>query len=173
MELTDIAPLSRWETLEQDIYSKFNFQGSVFNPDGIRITGVKNWSNDLCPTIKGSEKGQSYICSVAHMNMNAIARNTKETVVEECDAGFSKVVVPIFWEDEFLGVAGGCGLIAEDGEADTFAVTQIAGLPEEQVETLATDLPTITQADLNRAADFIRDQINLILADHRAGGTAH
>ena len=139
MELTDICPLSAWETLENEIFEKFNFQGSVFNPEGIRITEVKNWSNQLCPAIKSTEKGQSFICSVAHMNMTAIAKNTGATVVEECDAGFSKIVVPIYLEDEFLGVAGGCGLVAEDGEADTFAVTQMAGIDESRVEALAKE----------------------------------
>ncbi len=167
MELTDICPLSRWETLENDIFEKFSFQGSVFNPAGIRITQVKNWSNKLCPAIKATEKGQSYICSVAHMNMTAIAKNTRKSMEEECDAGFTKIVVPIYLKDEFLGVAGGCGLVAEDGEADTFAVTKIAEMEEAQVEDLARDLPTISSEKLAEARNFIQDQIAQILDDHK------
>ena len=173
MELTDIGPLSRWEELENAIFEKFNFQGSVFNPKGIRITQVKNWSNKLCPAIKSTEKGQSYICSVAHMNMSAIAKNTQTTVVEECDAGFSKIVVPIFFQDEFMGVAGGCGLIAEDGEADTFAVNKIAEIDETQVEELAKDLPMISAEDMDAAASFIETQVTQILSEYAddKGGT--
>ncbi len=166
MELTDICPLSTWETLENDIFKKFNFQGSVFNPKGIRITEVKNWSNDLCPAIKSTEKGQSYICSVAHMNMNAIAKNTKATVVEECDAGFSKIVVPIYLEDEFLGVAGGCGLVAEDGEADTFAVNKITDMDEEKVQALAKDIPVISAEKMEAAVEFIETQVARILTEY-------
>lgn len=173
MELTDICPLSRWETLENQIFEKFNFQGSVFNPGGIRITQVKNWSNDLCPAIKSTEKGQTYICSVAHMNMSTIAKNTRTRVTEECDAGFSKIVVPIFHEDEFLGVAGGCGLIAEDGEVDTFAVTKITEIDEERVETLARDLPVISATDLAAAQDFIEAEVSRILAEYKAGTLAN
>lgn len=174
MELTDICPLSTWEDFENAIFGKFNFQGSVFNPEGIRITEVKNWSNDLCPAIKSTEKGQSYICSVAHMNMNAIAKNTKATVVEECDAGFSKVVVPIYVEDEFLGVAGGCGLVSEEeGEADTFAVTKITGMDEEKVEALAKDIPTISEAKLEEAINFIESEIARLLAEYKAKNLAN
>ncbi len=47
MELTDICPLSRWETLENDIFELFKFQGSVFNPKGIRIpsfnSSMRRW----------------------------------------------------------------------------------------------------------------------------------
>ncbi len=173
MELLDICPLSRWEALENAIFEKFNFQGSVFNPQGIRITEVKNWSNKLCPAIKSTEKGQSYICSVAHMNMSAIAKNTQSKVVEECDAGFSKIVVPIFFQDKFLGVAGGCGLVAEDGEADTFAVNKIAEIEVTEVEKLAQDLPVISAEKMAAAASFIETQVAQILSEYAGKGVAN
>ena len=173
MELTDICSLSRWETLENDIFKKFNFQGSVFNPDGIRITEVKNWSNELCPAIKATEKGQSYICSMAHMNMTAIAKNTQTRVVEECDAGFTKIVIPVFYNEAFLGVVGGCGLVADDGEADTFAVTKITEMDEDKAEELATDLPIISAADIEAASQFMEEQVAEILAGHDTGNLAN
>ena len=173
MELTDICPLSRWEDLEHAIFEKFGFQGSVFNPEGIRITEVKNWSNELCPAIKSTDKGQSYICSVAHMNMTTIAKNTGKRVEEECDAGFSKIVVPIIHKDEFIGVAGGCGLVAEDGEADTFAVTKITDMDEDRVEALAENLPTITPEKMAAAADFIESEVARILSACDAGPPAN
>jgi len=47
MELTDICPLETWEALENNIFTKFNFQGSVFNPKGIRISQVQiSWILD-------------------------------------------------------------------------------------------------------------------------------
>ncbi len=167
MELIDICPLPRWEELENEIFNRFHFQGSVFNPEGIRITEVKNWSNRLCPAIKSTPKGQSYICSVAHMNMTAMVKNSREPAVEECDAGFTKVVVPIYVEDQFLGVAGGCGLILEGDEADTFAVTKIADLPEEEVEALAGDLATVSQKNVDDTVAFIQDQLTELIAAWR------
>lgn len=167
MQLTDICPLSRWETLEQDIFNRFKFQGSVFTPDGIRITEVKNFSNRLCPAIKKTEKGQSYICSVAHMNMTAMVKTSREPAVEECDAGFTKVVVPIYVDDAFLGVAGGCGLMARGDEADTFAVTKIAGIPEDEVASLAEGIPVISPETLDQAVGFIQDQVAELIAAYR------
>lgn len=173
MELTDIGPLSVWETLENNIFAKFNFQGSVFNPQGMRITQVKNWSNDLCPAVKATEKGQSYICSVAHMSMTAMAKNTKKPVIEECDAGFMKLVVPIFLDDEFIGVAGGCGLLSQDGDADTFAVNKIAGIDEKTVEELTRELPVITDEDMAKAQVYIQNEVAAILAGHDKNTDLH
>ena len=167
MELKDICPLATWEALENNLFTKFNFQGSVFDPKGIRITQVKNWSNDLCPAIKATEKGQSYICSVAHMNMTAMAKNSKEAVIEECDAGFIKLVVPIIYNDEFIGVAGGCGLLTEDGDADIYAVNKIAGIEEATAYKLAEELPVITHEELAAATVYLQDQVALILDGYR------
>ena len=64
MELTDIAPLETWLELEQRINERSGLNASVFNVDGLRITDFVKWANSLCPEIKGTEKGQSYICSV-------------------------------------------------------------------------------------------------------------
>ncbi|MBU0970773.1 MAG: PocR ligand-binding domain-containing protein [Proteobacteria bacterium] len=166
MELTDICPMETWEALENNLYTKFNFQGSVFNPRGIRISQVKNWSNDLCPAIKATKNGQSYICSTAHMNMSAMAEKTKGLVMEECDAGFIKLVVPIIYDGEFLGVAGGCGLLAEDGDADIFAINKIAGIEETTAEELAQELPVITREELAAAGAYLQEQVLRILDAH-------
>ena len=166
MELTDICPLKTWETLENNLFAKFNFQGSVFNPEGIRISQVKNWSNDLCPAIKATKNGQTYICSAAHMNMNALAKKSQAPVIEECDAGFVKLLVPIIYKDEFLGVAGGCGLLTEDGDADTFAINKMAGIDEATVEKLTQELPVITQEDLDAAGTYLQEQVALIMDDY-------
>ena len=166
MELTDICPLETWEALENNLFTKFNFQGSVFNPKGIRISQVKNWSNDLCPAIKATENGQTYICSAAHMNMTALAKKSQAPIIEECDAGFVKLLVPIIYKDEFLGVAGGCGLLTEDGDADTFAVNKIAGIDEATIEKLTRELPVITQEDLDAASTYLQEQVTLMMENY-------
>ena len=164
MELTDLCPLKTWENLENELFEKFNFQGSVFTPDGVRITDVKNFNNQLCPAIKAHEKGQTYICSAAHMNMTAMAKNLGKPVVEECDAGLTKLVVPIFYENTFLGVAGGCGLLTEGNDVDTFAITKIAEMNEALVTDLAGTVPRISSDLIATVSTFIQERVAQILA---------
>jgi ligand-binding sensor protein len=167
MKITDICPLETWEALEKELFEKFNFQGSVFTPEGVRISGVKNFSNPLCPAIKANEKGQTFICSAAHMNMTALVKNSREPLVEECDAGLIKVVVPIFDEDEFLGVAGGCGLLAPEGEVDIFAVSKLAEMEEAKISDLSENVPRISADTINAAVDFIQERVHWILENRR------
>jgi ligand-binding sensor protein len=165
MELTDILPLDEWLELEKQIYNMFGLNAAVFNKDGFRITDYKNWANRLCPVIKGNEKGQSFICAVANQNMMAQAKDTKKPVTDECDAGLVKIVIPIFAGDEFLGIAGGCGLLPEDGEVESFLVSKVTGIDEEEIQGLSDDINIIKADKVNKIIECIKEQIDKIVSD--------
>jgi ligand-binding sensor protein len=163
MKLTDIASLDKWRELEQKINERTGLNASVFNVDGVRITDFKRWANKLCPVIKADEKGQNYICAVAHQNIAAEAEHSHKPVIAECDAGLMKIVVPIFVNDEFLGVAGGCGYILGDGEVDTFMVNKTIGLAEEKLKKLSDDIPVMTAEQAQSHTAFIQNEVDQIL----------
>ena len=163
MELTDIAPLKIWIELEQKINERSGLNASVFDVNGVRITDFKKWANKLCPVIKADPKGQDYICAVAHQNIAAQAQRSRQPVVAECDAGLMKLVVPIFVNAEFLGVAGGCGYILGNGEVDTFMVNKTIGIPEKELMNLADDIPVMTQEQAESHTKFIQVEIEQII----------
>ena len=163
MKLTDIAPLDRWLELEQKINERSGLNASVFNVDGVRITNFKRWANKLCPVIKADEKGQNYICAVAHQNIAAEAERSRQPVIAECDAGLMKMVVPIFVNGAFLGVAGGCGYVLGDGEVDTFMVNKTIGLAEEKLKNLSDDVPVMTPEQAQSHTEFIQNEVDQIL----------
>ena len=163
MELTDIAPLETWRKLEQKINDRSGLNASVFNADGIRITDYVKWANKLCPVIKGNEKGQSYICSVAHQNIAAQAAKTGKAVIETCDAGMLKLVVPIFVNGDFLGVAGGCGCLEINEEIDTFMISKTTGINEEKLINLTEEIPYMTRDDAESLASYIEAEISRLL----------
>jgi len=163
MKLTDIAPLDKWLELEQKINERSGLNASVFNVDGVRITDFKRWANKLCPVIKADEKGQNYICAVAHQNIAAEAERTHQPVIAECDAGLMKMVVPIFVNGEFLGVAGGCGYILGNGEVDTFMVNKTIGLADEKLKNLSDDIPVMTQEQAQDHTGFIQNEVDQII----------
>ena len=163
MKLTDICPLEKWVELEQEIHDRFNIDSNVFNIDGIRISEHKAWVNKLCPAIKATDKGQSFICAVAHMNLATMAKNSKEAVVEECDAGLVKVVIPIFQNETFMGAVGACGLLMQDGEVDSFLINKIAEIDEEQVEALSQGIDSISDEKIKELIAFIESKLSDIV----------
>ena len=144
MQLTDLMPLENWMAFEKEIHNRFGMDSNVFIPKGVRITSHKVWVNKLCPAIKATDKGQSFICAPAHMNIAAQAMRSKQPAIEECDAGMIKLVVPIFINDEFVGAVGACGFLLDDGEVDGFLVNKMTDIEEDTVERLSEDIPSIS-----------------------------
>jgi len=167
MNLTDIAPLERWMKLENDINARSGMDANVFDIKGYRISPQKHWANRLCPAIKETDKGQSFICAPAHMNLAAQAMRGRATVIEECDAGMIKLVVPIFMDGEFVGAVGACGLKFEDGDIDAFLVNKMADIAEETVEDLSATVPAITRDRVEALGRFIVESVDAIIAAFR------
>jgi ligand-binding sensor protein len=167
MKLTDIAPLERWMALENEIHARSGMDANVFDTKGYRISPQKHWANALCPAIKETDKGQSFICAPAHMNIAAQAMRSRRTAIEECDAGMVKLVVPIFLEDVFLGAVGACGMLFAESEIDGFLVNKMTEIDEDTVGSLAASVPSIAREKALELSRFIEGRIAAILAGFR------
>ena len=165
MELTDLLPLEKWAQLENDIHARSGLESNVFNTEGIRITDNKVWVNRLCPAIKATPKGQAFICAVAHMNLANQAKDEKKPVIEECDAGLMKIVVPIFVDGEYIGAIGACGLLPAGGEVDSFLVNKMTDIDEDEIESLCDDLAVIEANSAEEVAQFIWESIEAVVAE--------
>ncbi len=169
MKLTDIYPIEKWMAFEKSIHDKSGMDANVFNPQGIRITEYKEWVNRLCPAIKAINKGQSYICAVAHMNIAAQAMQTRLPAIEECDAGLIKLVVPIFIGDEFAGAVGACGLLSEDGEVDAFLINKTTDMNEDIIQNLSEGMGTISRQKAEALAEYIQQELHNMFSPSAQG----
>ncbi len=167
MKLTDLAPLAKWMELEEDIHRRSGMDINVFDTKGYRISQFKNWANRLCPEIKATDKGQSFICAPAHMNIANQAMRIKQPVIEECDAGMLKLVVPIFADEEYVGAVAACGFLLDNGEIDSFLVNKMTDISEDKVERLAEGIAAITSEKAEILAQYIATQIAKIVSNYR------
>ena len=119
----------------------------------------------LCPVIKANNKGQSFICSVAHQNAANQSRKTKRPAIVECDAGLVKYVVPIFVDEMFLGVVGGCGRLPQDGEVELFLIHKVTDIDNTDIEILARSINIMGQNKINSIIDFTQNEIERILQE--------
>ena len=163
MKLTDIAPEEKWKELEEEINRRSGLDANLFNIEGYRISDCKNWANKLCPEIKATDKGQSFICAPAHMNIAVQAMKTQKAVTEECDAGLVKIVVPIFVDEEFVGAVGACGFLLDDGEVDSFLINKMTDIEEKKIAKLSAGIPSITSEEAKSICTYITEQIRKII----------
>ena len=163
MKLTDVLPLEQWKQLETEIHDQYGMDTNVFDTQGVRISDFKQWVNRLCPQIKATDKGQSFICAIAHMNLASQAMQTRQPVIEECDAGLVKIVVPIFVDGIFLGAVGACGFLLDDGEVDTFLINKVTGIEDEKADELAKNISAMTSEKAQELVQFVSQRIDRMI----------
>jgi ligand-binding sensor protein len=159
MELTDILTVEQWARFEKELFDRFHINCTVYNTSGVGVTGKPNWCNRLCPVIKANKESLAAICAPGNQNFMAQAKKTGKPVIAECDAGMVKIAVPIFVDQEFLGTAGGCGLLPEGGEIETFMIEKSTGMSAEEIADLCTDIETMSDVQAEKMAAFIAERI--------------
>jgi len=172
MELKDIMPIEDWEQFEKELFNRFNINCTVYNASGMSITGKPNWCNHLCPEIKANTTSLAAICAPGNQYFMSQAKKTQGPVIGECDAGFIKIAVPILVDGEFLGTAGGCGLLPEDGEVEEFIVQKTLGLPTDEIAELCQNIGSMSEGKAKEMAAFIEKQLTRFVGTYGAVSSA-
>ncbi len=132
------------------------------------MSHYENWCNWICPVIKKKPESIGAICAVAAQNFTAETKATRKPMIGECDIALVKVAAPIFVGDTFLGTAGGCGLLPEDGEVEEFMVQKATGLEEEKIAELANGIEIISETRAGEFADYIAARIAEVVSRYES-----
>jgi Sensory domain found in PocR len=154
MELTDIKPLESWKSIADQIHDKFGFNGTVYKKDNFVLAKSDGWANKVCPAIKAGDS--VVVCSSAQQRLSKIAQEKKDCVVDECDAGFIKFLMPLYISNEFAGLIGGCGCLAERTEIDAFHISKL--LKKEDITDMIGTTKSISGDLLEEAVQFVRQK---------------
>ena len=122
MELTEILSKEEWAVFEKELFDRFQINCTVYTSDGVGVTGKPNWCNRLFPEIKSNKDSLAAICAPRNQNFMGQAKQTRQPVIDECDAGMMKIAVPIFSIDKFLGTACVCWLLPAGGKVESFMI---------------------------------------------------
>lgn len=163
MEMTDLLGKEEWAAFEKALNERALMNPCVYDTAGFTFTGFKKFANELCPAIKSTPEGIRGICAMAHQNIAARARETRKPIIAECDAGLTKICVPVFVGDEFVGIVGGCGRIQPDSEVETYLVHQVTGLSEDEVRRMAAGVTSITLAEAEEIATDLERRVKDIV----------
>jgi ligand-binding sensor protein len=165
MELTDIVPVESWRQLAENIHKRFGFNSCIYNRDNFIIHSPVGWANEVCPLIKAGES--RVICASSQQHMSKKLLESRKPVIDECEAGFTKFLVPIFLNETFLGCAGGCGCLITDNHIDTFYISKAVGKDEDEIKNLLKTIPKITRDTIIEASAYLQQEIEKITNAHR------
>ena len=162
-KLTDLLPIEKWAEWEEKAYKMSGLDATLYRPNGISLTDYKQWANRLCPVIKGNKKGLSFICAVVNQYMAQEVSQTRKPLITECDAGLSRIAVPIFVGDAFLGTFSACGKLLDENEVEFFLVSKTTGIDEEKIRSLSSDVGRMTTEEAETVARWMEARIREIV----------
>jgi len=168
MEMTDLLPAAAWTEVEQDIYERFGVNAHAYNAKGAPFTGYVTWGNRLCPALRQNKSAATSICAVVNQAVGAEVRNTRASAVTDCDAGLMVICTPVFVAGAFVGMVGGCGGLRDGAEPESFLIEKSAGLSEDQVAELCSDMRQYTEDEAQAIARYIEGRVAEIVKDYEA-----
>lgn len=168
MEMTDLLPAAAWAELEQDIHQRFGVNAHVYNAKGSPFTGYVTWGNRLCPALRQNKSAATSICAVVNQAVGAEVRESGRSSVTDCDAGLMVICTPVVVGGEFVGMVGGCGGLRDGAEPESFLLEKSAGLSEEQVAELCSDMRQYSEDEAQGIARYIEGRVAEIVKDYQA-----
>jgi len=141
-----------WQELLDETQSALGMPTAILDPNNI-ILQSSGERNELCREIRSRNKAKPVICGQSHQFMAEMARTQKSSVVEICEAGMAKLVVPVFRDQNYLGSITTCGCMLPDTSIETYLIEKTTGIGRDAIAEMAEKVPTVQKEQLQQLAE--------------------
>lgn len=157
----DLKNRKEWAGILARVAEATKMTATLTDDQGNHILEEQGQRYPLCLKIREKEASRTFICSQTNVAMLEEAKRALEPVIDECEAGLVRMVVPICRDGVLIGQLTACGLASkEEEEIDPFLIAKQVGVSEGEVEDLATLTPAVSKADIRRIAAQLHDELN-------------
>jgi len=161
MDVLERKTREEWQAVLDRIAEKTRMTVTLTDDKGGHIISTQGTRCQLCSRIRDRKESLTFICSQCNTAMLEDARESLEPVIDFCDAGLIRMVVPILRDGVLIGQLTACGGAVEDEEIDLFLVSQQTGISEEEAESLARTTPAVSREHVEEIARVSFRELNL------------
>ena len=147
MKLLDIFSVEEWDKLLGSFRTTNGIAPITIDATGDSVTSPC-FTCEACRMIKSTPEGAKR-CKEGHIKMVAEAKESRKALVRFCHAKFLKVTIPIFNDDEFVGITGGCNILPQNSEVEDGFYLKLAseiGVDGEQLTREARKAKKVSNA---------------------------
>jgi ligand-binding sensor protein len=159
LSVYDVNSRENWQILLEETQSSSGLPTALLNSKNV-ILQSSGERNELCKEIRSRDKAKPVICGQSQQFMAEMARNGKTSVVEICEAGMVKFVVPVFKDGNYLGCMTACGGMLPETEVEAYLIEKTAGIDEPSVSKMAETAPVVKRKKLQQLADDLFSRVN-------------
>ena len=159
LSIYDVNSRENWQKLLEQTQSSSGLPTALLDSKNI-ILQSSGERNELCREIRSRDKAKPVICGQSQQFMAEMARNQKTVVVEICEAGMVKFVVPVFRDENYLGCVTACGGMLPETEIETYLIEKTAGIDEQSVSKMAETATIVQKERIQRIADDLFSRLH-------------
>ena len=140
MNMYSIRTKQEWQKVLDSIHEELGMSSAITDKEN-RVLQVSGERNPLCSRIRSFEEALAFICSQAQQSMAQETKKKKRPVIDACDAGMAKFVVPVFYQGDFVGTLTACGARIPGTELETFLIEKATKANGRDIEELIQLVP--------------------------------
>ncbi|HKJ31437.1 MAG TPA: PocR ligand-binding domain-containing protein [Balneolales bacterium] len=159
LSVYDLNSRENWQKLLDETQSSLGTPTALLNPDNVILQSIGE-RNELCREIRSLKQAVPVICGQSQRFMAEMARTQKTSVVEICEAGMAKLVVPIFRDQNYLGSITTCGCKLPETEIETYFIEKTTGIGGHAVAEMSEKIPIVQKEQLQQLAEALFCRLN-------------
>ncbi len=157
----DVKSREEWQVILDKVQHEIGMFSAVLDAQN-QILQTSGERNNLCWEIVNHESAKPVICGQSQQYMAQMARSGKKPVVEVCEGGLAKLVVPILQDQDYVGAFTSCGAIFPGEEIEIFFIDKNTHMGEEAIQHRAKTVPVIERERLQRVAESLMRKLSIL-----------
>ncbi|MGQ9655525.1 MAG: PocR ligand-binding domain-containing protein [Thermodesulfobacteriota bacterium] len=133
--LFEIREKGKWLEILGEIASDLGMVATLVDPQGMILLHAGDYP-EICLRVRRRPQALSFVCGQSSQALMKQAERSRGPVVELCQIGLCKMVIPLFSGDRFLGAVASCSRALVGEELDPFLLSQELGIGEEEAQGL-------------------------------------
>jgi ligand-binding sensor protein len=159
----DLLPQERWAELLRELSEELGMVATLVDSQGKILVHVGDYT-DVCIRVRNRPESLTFVCGQTSQALMKQAEKTGQPVVDLCQIGLCKMIIPLFREKVLLGAVAACSRALAGEDLDPFMVAQELGISEKEAEELLGSAPQIHEEKLWQAAGRWIDRIRNLAA---------
>ncbi len=158
MSVYDIKSEEEWQKILDDLCKESEMPAALVDKKSV-VLQVSGERNPLCLKIRSNNESLAFICGQTQQFMVKKAKSTQEPVIDPCEAGMLKFLIPLFFDSEFVGSITVCGSCVPGEEIETFAIAQSTKMNEDEIRPLVKQVCEVDQEKVTGVAQRLFHEI--------------
>jgi len=152
MSVYDLKSEQEWQAILDEISKRLGMPAALMDEKNV-ILQHSGTRNDLCLAVRGNDHSRSTICGASQQFLAQQAWSSGEPVIDVCEAGICKFVLPLGGPDRPVGTLTACGSCSRTEDIEDEMVQLNLPMEDEALASLKAQVPTLQVEDMKAYVD--------------------